>query len=121
MQRKRNNKKSTRPPVSDEKKFIKLVSEHHCCECGWPAPSIVDHCQGSSFIHNKALIGHWFVLPYCQECDEVKTISGRAAYLKRFGRNQSQAWEQFIENCPTDSPARKLPAEVFHAVLDWNR
>lgn len=69
--------KNTRGPNADEKRFQSYVKHSSCCWCGSDAGSIVDHVKGSCFKHNKVLIGHWFVLPNCLDCDKKKTVHGQ--------------------------------------------
>lgn len=103
--------KNTRGPNADEKKFQGFVKEHYCIWCGNDGPSIVDHAKGSTFKHNKTLIGHWFVLPSCVSCDTKKTIHG-----KRNG-NESLAWINVIKNYD----AKLVPDDVYEAIEDWDK
>ena len=111
MQRKAT--KNTRGPNADEKRFQGWLKDQPCCWCGNDGPSIVDHCRGSTFKHNKVLIGHWFCLPQCVKCDTGKTIHG-----KRLG-NESDAWRR-----ATDTFAYyklNAPIDVYDAIMDWNK
>ena len=109
MQRKPT--KNTRGPNTDEKKFQGWLKEQPCVWCGNDGPSIVDHCKGATFKHNKVLIGHWFCLSVCAECDTKKTIHG-----KRQG-NESLAWIN-SEDCWQDSSGQAAPDDVFKSIED---
>ena len=110
MQRKKG-KTGTRYANADEKRFHKWLKEQPCVWCGNDGPSIVDHCRGATFKHNKTLIGHWFCLPCCVVCDTQKTIHG-----KRLG-NESQTWfELWSLGYQMD-----CPQEVIDAILNFNK
>lgn len=113
MQRKPT--KNTRGPNAEEKRFLAWVKEQPCCCCGSHAPSIAHHCQGSTFKHNKVLIGHWFIIPLCSECDEIDTQGSHKAFRERFGP-QSERWYGLIERYEP-----RPPQEVIDAVMDWKR
>ncbi len=113
MQRKKSKK--TRSENAEEKAFRKWVAEQPCIECG-DYPVIVDHCYGSSFKHNKVLIGMWALLPLCEQCDRVKTFGSHNTYREVFGRTQSQAWESLI-----DKNNYTVPDDVYLAIHDWNK
>ena len=124
MQRKPT--KNTRGPNADEKRFIKWTKEQDCICCAAPGPSIVHHCEGSTFKHNKVLVGHWFVIPLCVNCDRIVTQGSRRKLTDQFGP-QSTLWQwhslrilrgrDFMMNGPEFLP----PAEVTEAILDWGR
>lgn len=114
MQRKATKK--TRGPNSAEKEFQHWLKNLPCVVCGRPGPSICDHMYGSTFRHNKILIGHWACLPYCQKCDSVKTIKGRKAHNVTFGITQAglfKLWHNFY--------GYPIPEEVVNAIIDWGR
>lgn len=108
-------KKSTRAQNADEKRFMLWCVEHDCIECG-NYGVIIDHGEGSAFIHNKVLIGHWYILPLCPDCDSVKTQGSHNAYRERFGRTQAEAWQELILDYPG-----AIPREVQLSIIDWNR
>jgi len=112
MQRKPT--KNTRGPNADEKHFQGWLKEQPCVWCGNDGPSIVDHCRGATFKHNKVLVGHWFCVPQCVKCDTQKTIHG-----KRLG-NEARAWinqETDWRSCGGIG----CPDEVWAAIEDWNK
>lgn len=117
MQRKAT--KNTRGPNHQERKFQGWLKEQPCCVCNKPGPSIVDHCQGSTFKHNKMLIGHWFCIPLCPQCDAVHTLGSEKAFREKFGL-QSEFWRQ-VENEYTEQTGERAPPEVYAAIIDWGR
>ena len=112
MQRKPTS--NTRGPNADEKRFQGWLKEQPCVWCDNPGPNIVDHCRGATFKHNKVLIGHWFCLPCCVECDTQKAIHG-----KRLG-NEAAKWyvidHEFLLDCKIEAPS-----EVGISILDWGK
>ena len=106
--------KTTRGPNADEKRYQAWCKEHGCAWCVNIGPSIVDHCRGSTFKHNKTLIGHWFCLPQCGACDTQKTIHG-----KRLG-NESDRWCSLIYQYIDDTGAVP-PQDVHNSIMDWGR
>ena len=112
MQRKAT--KNTRGPNADERRFQAWLKEQPCAYCGASGPSIVDHARGSTFKHNKTLIGHWFCTSRCVECDTQKTIHG-----KRLD-NESLIWV-YQHSEYSSNGGNAAPYEVEKAILDWNR
>lgn len=108
MQRKPT--KNTRGPNAKEKRFQGWIKECVCTWCSTPGPGIVDHVKGSTYKHNKVLIGHWFVLPNCPTCDHKKTIKG-----KKLG-DYARAWLFEVELYPNK---HEVPLEVIEAIKDW--
>lgn len=112
MQRKPT--KNTRGPNADEKKFQGWLKEQPCVWCCNDGPSIVDHCRGATFKHNKVLIGHWFCLPQCVECDTQKTING-----KRLG-NESRNW--LFKNAEYKRlVGSTAPLDVINSIGSWDK
>lgn len=64
MQRKAT--KNTRGPSKAEKDFQAWLKEQPCC-IGGVGVTEVHHCKGSTFKHNKVLIGHWFCIPLSKD------------------------------------------------------
>lgn len=108
--------KNTRGANAAEKRYLKWVKEQPCIICQQPGPSIADHCEGATFKTSKVLVGMWFILPYCQVCDAVKTQGSRRAHLNQFSTTQSALWLHFIEQAPEPPPP-----EVVAAIADWGR
>lgn len=115
MQRKPT--KTTRGPSACEKRFHSWVKEHECIVTGAPGPSILHHCEGATFKHNKTLIGHWFVLPLCKEVDDVVTLGSRKAFREKFGP-QSRLWLKLIREYPL---FREIPISVYTAIRECGR
>jgi len=113
MQRKPT--KNTRGPNAKEKQFMAWVKWRPCICCSAPAPSIVHHAEGATFKHQKILVGHWFILPLCQDCDDVITQGSRRAFRDRFGP-QSKLWLKLIYKTPIWPPDN-----VIEAIKDWGR
>jgi hypothetical protein len=112
------NRKPTRQsrgPNAEEKRFHGFTKEASCIACGNPGPSIVHHCEGSTFKNNKVLVGHYFVLPLCELCDTVITNGSKKAFRAEFGP-QSELWGRHIERS-----GFKPPGEVSAAVESWGR
>lgn len=115
MQRKASKK--TRSANAEEKRFTQWVKDQPCIQCGsWPV--IVDHMYGSTFRHNKQLIGMVALLPLCPVCDSVKTNGSHKSYLEAFGETQSQSFERLMQSCPDEI---KPPQEAIEAIYNWNR
>jgi len=83
--------------------------------CGCSGPSIVQHCFGKTFKHNKVLIGHWFVIPLCIMCDEIDTKGSHGAFRRKFGP-QSDLWLEIYNKSPVD-----VPKEIVAAIKDWGK
>jgi hypothetical protein len=94
------------------------IKQQPCVICACPGPSIADHLYGSAFIHNKVLIGHYALLPYCEVHDAVKTIHGRGAYNAKFKDTQAESWLKQLAKVPADLMP---PQNVINAVRDWGR
>lgn len=113
MQRKPTSK--TRGPNAAEKAHMGWVKMRPCCTCGSPGPSVVNHCEGATFRHNKILIGHWFVIPLCADCDAVITQGSRKAFRAAFG-SQASHWLRLITKY-----ACQPPADVINAIRDLSK
>jgi len=110
MQRKAT--KTTRGANAEEKRFMAWTKEQPCINCGNPSPSIVDHVFGSCFKHLKVLIGHWFVIPLCVECDSIKTIGSCRGFINKFG-SLAGLWLKSVENSNFEPPA-----DVVQSITD---
>jgi len=89
MQRKSTNK--TRGANAKEKAFMVWVKTQPCSFCNHPSPSIADHVKGSTFRHQKRLIGHIFINSKCEECDKIVTFGTRKHLHEKYGINDSEA------------------------------
>ena len=92
MQRKPTKK--TRGSNAQEKAFQGWTKERSCCVCG-NYGVVVHHCEGSTFKlkvnFETVLLGHYFVIPLCQHCDDVITNGSRRLFRERFSM-QSDFW-----------------------------
>lgn len=113
MQRKAT--KNTRGANAEEKRFHAYTKECPCVVCGNPAPSIVHHAMGATYRHNKVLIGHWFVLPLCQTCDDVITYGSRRKFREQFGL-QSEYWQIHHASYLVQNINNGAPFEVIQSI-----
>lgn len=91
MQRPRS--KNTRHANADEKRYHSWIKESgHCAACREDRPVSVHHCMGSTYRHNKRLIGHIFCIGLCGECDEIVTQGSRREFTNKFGITQGEMW-----------------------------
>lgn len=123
MQRKAT--KNTRGPNAEEKRFHRWVKERQACAaCSNLAPTILHHCEGSTFRHNKTLVGHWFVIGLCQVCDDVVTHGSRKRFRLEFGP-QSKLWRRLISeydlHLKREHEPDVVPVDVYNAIMDWGR
>ena len=121
MQRKAT--KNTRGPNSDEKLYHCWIKEsNYCVACCENKPVICHHAEGATFRHNKVLIGHWFCIGLCQDCDNIITLGSRRKFREEFGP-QSEMWEKSINLYHKDIGAifMTVPFEVCSAILDWGK
>ena len=112
----RRSSQNTRNANAEEKRWHAWLKEQPCCQCHKPGPSIVEHCVGSTFKHQKQLIGHLFCIPLCSWCDSIKTRGGRPRYWKMFGERMCESWKRVIDDSPFEPPPRAAAA-----IMDWNR
>ena len=121
MQRKAT--KNTRAANADEKRFHKWIKEEceTCAACCQPNHRnlIVHHCEGSTFRHNKTLIGHWFVLGLCPSCDDIVTNGSKNKFRELFG-SQAGCWDSLIFEYKVLT-GNHPPIEVRQAILNWGR
>lgn len=111
--------RQSRSANAEEKRFHAYTKEADCICCGMPGPSIVDHCVGSSFKikHGlvSVLVGHWFCIPLCIECDSVTTKGSKRAFREAFG-SQAELWLKHVDNSPLEPPG-----EVRADIEAWGR
>lgn len=109
--------KKTRAINADEKRFMSWVKDQQCIQCG-SHQVVVDHMYGSTFKHNRILIGMWALLPLCPICDDFKTTGSAKAYLREFNETQAQSYERLLSQCPGELLP---PEDVRSAIKDWNK
>ena len=118
MQRKPT--KNTRGANAAEKRFMEYTKNSDCVQCGTEGPSIVDHVAGATYKHNKVLIGHWFVIPLCVDCDDVKTQGSTRKFKQTFGVTMAQLWAKHVT--AWDVMTREnIPRDVQLAILDCGK
>ncbi len=116
MQRKAT--KNTRGPNAKEKRYHRYIkTEKVCCDaCSRYGPLILHHCEGATFKHNKVLVGHWFVLGLCGECDDIVTHGSRRAFREKFGPQARLAITAL-----NDYTGDQVPLEVLQAIRSWDK
>lgn len=117
MQRKLTGQ--TRGANAIEGRFIKWCKEQRCCVCcADPAHTEVDHIYGSTYRHNKVLIGHWLVIPLCRTCHQYKTRS-RKFFIEQAGEPLI-LWQGVIKRYGKTPPDQELQAiNSLIKQLDW--
>lgn len=116
MQRK-PTKQSPGPNAAERRHATWVKFGTTCAACNKYACLIVHHCEGSTFRHNKTLIGHWFILGLCQDCDDIVTFSCRRHFREEYGP-QSALWAKQIAQYAAND---ECPEEVKQAILDWGK
>lgn len=120
-QMQRRPTKTTRGPNADEKRYMAWVKQScKCRACFAPAYVIFHHCEGATFKHNKTLIGHWFGIGLCQDCDSVVTHGSRRAFREHFGTTQAQLWKESAQEYEAQTDY-EVPQQVKNAIADWGR
>ena len=117
------NRKPTRQsrgPNAAEKKHMAWVNERSiCAACNASGPVILHHCEGSTFKSRvgleRVLLGHWFVLGLCQNCDDIVTRRSRRAFREKFG-DQSDLWLIQAESYP-----HEIPLSVIQGISNCGR
>ena len=106
---------------ADAKRYHQWVFDNSiCAACSKERPLIGHHCAGSSFKHNKQLIGHWLFLGLCLECDNVVTNEGRKAFADKF-LPQSDLWELQYMQYKLATDIDPCPDEIYDAIMDWDK
>lgn len=120
MQRKPT--KNTRGPNTDEKRYMSWIKDgcYKCAACMRYTDLIGHHCEGATFKHNKTLIGHWFILGLCQECDDIVTHGSRKALRQAYGP-QCDMWEIQYMAYKFDTDKDPCPDDVYESIMDWNK
>ena len=112
MQRKAS--KTTRGPNAAEKAFQAHLKQQNESWVSGQYGVEVHHCKGSTFKHNKVLIGHWFCIPLTTD-EHAEYHSGTKAFQAKHG-SQASIWLEayhlgrFGEHEPPD--------DVFAAICD---
>lgn len=117
MQKKASSNSKSRLANSSERAFQSWVKEQPCVFCGQSGPGIVDHSEGSTFSNQKILVGHWFVVASCLECDIHKTLGSHRRQFDITGIKHSEACIGLLDRYPGTPP----PMEVYEAIKAWRR
>jgi len=113
MQSKPSKNRNGRSANQAEKNFQRWMKDQPCCWCGSESGSIVDHVVGAKTGHNKVHIGHWFVLPNCEICDDKKTRLGQ-----KLG-NYSVKWHILMNAYESEIHKGITPMDVVLSIVDW--
>lgn len=101
-----------------EKRHLKWVKERMVCVTdNSNQPVIAHHCEGSAFKTSKVLVGHWYVIGLCGDCDSCITTGSRRVFREKFGP-QSELWLKQFEEYPHKD---QCPDEVVNAIRAWGR
>jgi hypothetical protein len=113
----RKSSKNTRGPNQDEKDFQWWLKNQRCIVSGQDGVS-VHHCKGSTFKHNKVLVGHWFCIPlsYDEHQGPNGYHSGSKPWIERNGA-QSELWARMAFRYPKQD---KIPDDVKAAIIDYS-
>lgn len=128
MQRKAS--KSTRLANAKEKRFMGWTKERPCICCGNdPYHTIVHHIWGATekanHRGNHALIGHWSILPLCDNCDQMHTLGSKRGFEAMFGpqelmlaKHLAQYTDHVLEHSPDNSEVNLPDPEQYEAIQD---
>lgn len=115
--------KNTRGANAEEKRFHKWIKEdcEICAACCKPNHRnlIVHHCEGSTFRHNKTLVGHWFTIGLCPSCDDIITHGSKNKFRELYGP-QSECWENLIFKYLV-ATGNETPYRIMKSIMDWGR
>lgn len=117
---KRRTTKQSRGANSDEKEFMAWIKERGvCAACGNNSGVYVHHCEGSTYKRKvdgvTELLGHWFVIGLCQQCDDVVTHGSRRAFVESFTL-QSHLWQSIA-----DIYHGEIPERVYRGIMESGR
>ncbi len=94
-------------PSAAQKRYADYVASLGCCECGRPAQ--IHHPVGATAKHRKVPIGHWWLIPLCD--DHHKAIGAGEAFGYESRRDYEKAKHRAIT----------VPLETIKANLGPNR
>lgn len=110
MNRKPN--KQSRGANAQEKAFHGWLKHRSCCCCG-NEPVHVHHCVGSSYKHNRVLIGHWFCIPLCDECHKLRH-DHKKSFIFLYGP-ECDLWDGEAVHLYSIAD---VPGDVYNAIMD---
>jgi len=111
------NSKKNRAKNAAEFRWQQWLKEQPCSFCGSTSGSIVDHCKGSTFKHNKRMIGEIFCNSKCLKCDTVVTLGTRRDLFSRWGITDSDATINQLMKYRKET-SRSFPMEDIRAIAD---
>lgn len=112
--------RQSRGANADEKRHMNWIAGRQiCAACNCSALVIIHHCEGSTFKVRagleRVLVGHWFVLGLCQDCDDIVTHGSRRAFREKFG-DQCDLWLIQAESYP-----HEIPLNVIQGISNCGR
>ena len=111
----RPNSRQSRGANAAEKAFHGWLKERTCCTCGNELVNC-HHCVGSSYKHNKVLIGHWFCIPLCEECHKLRH-DHKHGFLHLYGP-KNELWRNEAMIYILTEGSAELPNDVDQAIRD---
>jgi len=115
MQRK--SSKQSRGANSEEKAFQAWLKEQPCAVTGNYGVH-VHHCAGSSYKHNKTLVGHWFCLPLSPDM-HAEYHAGTKAFKQNYG-TQAMLWVDLMAKYVEDGN-QSCQYEVELAIMNCGK
>ena len=112
--------KTTRGASAQEKKWHKWMRNQPCFVCDRQlfGHGVMHHCMGSTYKHNKVLIGHWFCNFLCTVCDDIITRGSRRQFKNIHGP-QSVFTLKYMQIYEDDTGVF-VPEDVKEAIADCN-
>ena len=112
--------RQSRGANADEKAFMAWIKERGvCAACGNNSGVYVHHCEGSTYKRKvdgvTEILGHFFVIGLCQQCDDVVTHGSRKSFREKFGL-QSNLWKSIADIYPNEIPER-----VYRGIMESGR
>ena len=110
--------RQSRAADAAERRHITWIKERGvCAACGNDGGVIAHHMEGSSFRHQKLLLGHWMILGLCGPCDNIITRGSRRAFREAFG-NQCDLWFKQLQEYPL---RHEIGQHEIDAIMDWGK
>ena len=106
--------KTTRGPNEQEKAFQAWLKRQPCA-VGGNGITEVHHCKGSTYKHNKVLIGHWFCIPLSQSAHSAYH-NGSKKWKLMHGL-QSNIWVLHMIDYIAETGIEP-PYDVYDAIVD---
>ena len=100
-------------PSAEQKRWHDQVASLGCVDCFSPAQ--IHHPVGATAKHNKIAIGHWWVLPLCDEHHRALHAGESFEYDSR------KLFEKGEYARMLDDNNHPVPEEVEAAIMDYHR